>query len=229
MASAHPEATTAGERGTRRRARACLLLVAVLALGACSHGVRLSDPDRASLAGQPAIHVLHYETPLPRLKTLGKATLPTPAAIRRHAGADPADLIAQHFARLLGKKEKLGNLQVEARHLSPPVAKSASEYKGKYRRGLALDLWVDDWAFEAIAGEPGSYAMRLTARARLARIDDGRALWSTGRCSVGGSRDLRLSGADLATGTKLRRLLNNARDECVRQLTRDFYSREETR
>lgn len=198
-----------------------------LLLAGCAHGVRLSDADRAQLDDAPRIHVLPYETPLPRLKMADRNAPPTPAEIRRHAAADPATLVAQGFVHLLGKKEKLKNLHFETRR-PLPVAKYATDY-GKHRwRGLALDLWVDDWAFEELAGEPGSYGMRLTARARLARIDDGRVLWSTGRCSLGGNgRELRLSKVELTRGTRLRKLLTYTREECARQLIRDFSAAEE--
>lgn len=196
--------------------------LAGLLLAGCAHGVRLSDADRAQLRAAPQIHVLPYETPLPRLKlTAGRNATPTPTEIRRHAAADPATLVAQGFVHLLGKKERLRNLHVEP--IRPPPVKSATEY-GKYHwHGLALDLWVDDWAFEELAGEPGRYNMRLTARARLARIDDGRVLWSTGRCSLGDNgRELHLSRTELTRGTRLRKILAYVRDECARQLFRDF-------
>lgn len=204
---------------------AWLWLIGLL-LAACAHGVRLSDADRAQLDDAPRIHVLPYETPLPRLKVAGRNLPPVPAEIRRHAGADPATLVAQGFVQLLGKKEKLGNLHLEA-HRPPPVAKSAVDYGKHHWQGLALDLWVDDWAFEELAGEPGRYDMRLTARARLASIDDGRVLWSTGRCRVGGNGGaLRLSNAELTRGTRLRKLLTYTREECARQLFRDFSAAE---
>ena len=210
----------------RRHAPKWTLLFAVLLAG-CSQGVRLSPADRDALDRQPVIHVLHYETALPQVKNGAKT--PAPAAIRHTAGADPAGLIAQSFSRLIGRKEKLKNLRVESRHLPPPVAKTTTDYKKNYRRGLALDLWVDNWSFEASANRPDHYKMRLNARARLARIDDGHVLWSTGRCSAGGknTREPVLTNTDLAQGTRLRKALAAARDECVRQLARDFYSAEE--
>jgi hypothetical protein len=200
-------------------------LAATALLLACSQAVRLTETDRAALDDQPAIHVLHYETPLPHIKTFGPAAPPAAAAVRRAAGADPAALVAASFARLLGKKEKLKNLRVEKRHLPRPVAKSATAHKQKYKRGLALELWTDDWAFEAIPGEPGQYGMRFVLRSRLARLDDGRVLWSSGQCRTGGGnlREYKLAAADLTRGTRLRKLLANVRDECARQLLRDFY------
>lgn len=200
----------------------CVLLVS----GCGTQGARLSDADRASLGKQPAIQVLHYETPLPRIQGGGKNPPPAAANIRKHAAADPAALIAQSFSRLLGKKEKLKNLRVESRHLSLPVAKDASIYREKYRRGLVLELWVDEWSFSPLPTDTKTYLMTLNARSRLAHVEDGRVLWSTGRCSVGGNnannRDMRLAGTEFTSGTRLRKLLAAARDECTRQLMRDF-------
>ena len=70
--------------------------------------------------------------------------------------------------------------------------------------------------------------MTLGARSRLSRVEDGRVLWSTGHCSVDGNssnREQRLAGTELTSGTKLRKLLAAARDECARQLLRDFDTR----
>lgn len=209
------------------RAGALAAMLCSLLVSACATpGVRLSGADRASLDNQPAIHVLHYLTPLPGVKTGGKNPPPAAADIRKHAAADPAALIAQNFARLLGKKEKLSNLQVESRHLPLPVAKDAGIYREQYRRDLVLELWVDEWNFRPLPADTKTYLMTLNARSRLARVEDGRVLWSTGRCSVGGNngsnRDMRLAGTELTGGTRLRKLLAGARDECVRQLLRDF-------
>jgi hypothetical protein len=207
---------------------ACVCLIGLLVAG-CAHGVRLSDADRAQLNSAPRIHVLPYETPLPRLKLAGERAPPTPTEIRRHAAADPATLVARSFAFLLGKKERLKNLRLET-HRPPPRVKSAADYSKDHWRGLALDLWVEDWTFEELAGEPDRFNMRLTARARLARIDDGRVLWSTGRCSLGGNgQELHLSKAELTRGTRLRKLLTYTREECARQLIRDFSVAEEQR
>lgn len=200
------------------------VLVGLGLLAACSHGVRLSDAERGNLRREPAIYVLHYETALPAIKPDGKTKLPGPPELRRAAGAEPAALIATNLSRLLGKKEKLNNLQLEAKHLPRPVAKTALNHKPKYRRGLALELWVDTWSFEPVAGGPGQYTMQFDARARLSRIEDGQVLWSSGQCRVGGasSRDYRLPAADLDNTVRLRKLLASARNECVRQLARDF-------
>jgi hypothetical protein len=208
----------------RTRALAALLGAGLLLGGCAATGVRLAEPDRAALRKQPAIHVLHYETPLPELKASNKSPPPSAADIRRTAGADPAALVAAQFARLMGKREKLKNLKVEPHHLPRPVAASALELKPKYARGLALELWVDRWAFEAVAGDPGRYGLRLDGRARLSRLDDGRVLWSTGQCRVGGhtSRDYAVAVADLTNTVRLRKLLATARNECARQLARDF-------
>jgi hypothetical protein len=209
------------------RTGALAAMLCSMLVSACgTQGVRLSDADRASLANQPAIRVLHYETPLPAIKAGGKNLPPAAFDIRKHAAADPAALIAQSFGRLLGKKEKLKNLQIESRHLPLPVANDASIYRERYRRDLVLELWVDEWSFRPLPTDSKTYWMTLNARSRLTRVEDGRVLWSTGRCSIGGdngsNRDMRLAGTELTGGTKLRKLLAGARDECARQLVRDF-------
>ena len=206
----------------------CGLWLGVFALlGACTQGVRLSGDDRAQLAGQPAIQMLNYETPLPRIKS-GVRNPPTPGAVHQHAAADPATLIAQGFGRLLGKKEKLKNLRTETRPQPRPVADNARHYRDKYRRGLVLELWVDEWGFTSLPADTQSYAMTLKARSRLSRVEDGGVLWSTGRCHVDGNnsnREHQLAGKELTGGIKLRKLLAAARDECARQLMRDFDAR----
>lgn len=208
-----------------------VLMLAVLGpLAACGHGVRLSDTERVKLRKEPVIHVLHYETALPAIKPDGRTKLPTPHQLRRAAGAEPAALIATNLSRLLGRKEKLHNLKLEARHLPRPVPDSALDHRPKYHRGLALELWVDRWSFEPVAGGPGQYAMQLGARTRLSRIEDGQPLWSTGECRVGGAnnRDYRLAAGDLGHALRVRKLLAAARNECVRQLARDFDARDRT-
>jgi hypothetical protein len=208
---------------TRRALAAAIWLLAGAWLASCSHAVRLSDADRHRLDDEPAIHVLHYESPLPAVKTPDKTRLPTPAEVRRGAAADPAALIAQGFARLIGKKEKLKNLRTDSRALPRPVAKQPAELKARAARGLALEIWLDDWAFEAVRGEPGQLGLQLNARGRLSRPADGRVLWSNGHCRVGNGKEYRLTTGELNQAARLRKVLAAARDECVRQLARDFY------
>ena len=207
------------------KARYSILLLIIGQLTACAAGVRLSEPDRTGLNRQAVIHVVHYESALPRLQNRAKTGMPTPAAVRRHAAADPAALVAQSLSQLLAKKEKLKNLRIEPRHLPLPVAKNATAYREKFRKGLVLELWTDAWSFAALPADPNTYAVILSVHARLANVQDGRVLWSTGRCRVDGNngdRELRLLGKELTSGTKLRKLLAAARDECARQLVRDF-------
>jgi hypothetical protein len=192
-------------------------------LAGCSQAVRLSDTDRQRLDDEPAIHVLHYESPLPAVKAAGKTKTPAPAEVRRAAAADPAALIAQGFARLIGKKEKLKNLRTDSRALPRPVAKQPADLKARAARGLALEIWVENWGFEPVSGEPGQLGLRLDARGRLSRPADGRVLWSDGHCRVGNGKEYRLATGELSQAARLRKVLAAARDECVRQLARDFY------
>lgn len=206
-----------------RRPAAALLGVL---LAGCAHNVPLPDDVRARLAKEPVIHVLHYPSPAPVVKAIGKSAVPTPAAVQRSAGNDPAGQVAQGLARLLGKKQRLRNLQVEKRPLPLPVAKDAAVHKEQFRRGLALETWVEGWSLVP-ARSGGDYVMTLRARSRLARIDDGQVLWLSKTCQVGNdSHNTRLAARDLANASRVRRAAGAARDECVRQLARDFYAGE---
>jgi hypothetical protein len=215
------------------RARFTTLFCLVLCSACATQSVHLSDSDRTTLRTQPAIYVLHYQTAAPEILAGGKKPPPAAAEVRKHAAADPAALIGQSFSHLLGKKEKLNNLHVEPQHLPLPVANNARVYQAQYRHGLALELWVDEWHFNPLLADTKTYLMTLNLRTRLARIDDGQVLWSTGRCSVGGNtagnRDMRLTRTELTSGTRLRKLLAMARDECARQLYRDFSAAENNR
>ena len=198
-----------------------------LLLAGCAHkSVPLPDDVRARLAKEPVIHVLHYPSPAPTVKAIGKSAVPTPAAVQRSAGSDPAGQVAQGLARLIGKKQRLRNLQVEKRPLPLPVAKDVSVHKGQFRRGLALETWVEDWSLVP-ARSGGDYVVTLRARTRLARIDDGQVLWLSRACQVGNdSHNTRLAARDLTNASRVRRAAGAARDECVRQLARDFYAGE---
>lgn len=213
------------------KACARIALIAYLSLlcACATPGIRLSDSERADLKNQPAISVLHYQTPLPTVQAGGRTAPPSAAAVRKHAGVDPALLIAQGFSRMLGKRDKLKNLQVETRYLNLPVADNARSFRTLYPHGLVLELWVDDWTFNPLPADSRTWLMTLGLQSRLSRIDDGQILWSTGRCAVGGhtakNRDWRLAQAELTSGARLRKLLAMARDECARQLMRDLESR----
>jgi hypothetical protein len=202
-------------------------LFGLLLLAGCAHkNVPLRDGDRALLAKEPVIHVLHYPSPAPTVKVIGKSAVPTPAAVQRSVGNDPAAQVAQGLARLIGKKQRLRNLQVEKRPLPLPVARDTSVHEGQFQRGLALETWVEDWSLVP-ARSGGDYVMTLHARVRLARIDDGQVLWLSRVCQVGNdSHNTRLAARDLTNASRVRRAAGAARDECVRQLARDFYAGE---
>ena len=149
------------------KARYSILLLIIGQLTACAAGVRLSEPDRTGLNRQAVIHVVHYESALPRLQNRAKTGMPTPAAVRRQAAADPAALVAQSLSQLLAKKEKLKNLRIEPRHLPLPVAKNATAYREKFRKGLVLELWTDAWSFAALPADPNTYAVILSVHAQV--------------------------------------------------------------
>jgi len=209
---------------TGHRTLLALLGLAPL-LAACAHHVALSAADRAGLGQQPVIHVLHYETALPAVKAAhDDPPAPRAAEVRRAAGADPAALVATGFSQLAGKKRQLANLHREPSPLPRPVARTGAELDSRYHRGLALELWIDNWTFEKVAGAPGQLAMRWDGHARLSNPESGRVLWLTDECRIAGAqnRDYRIAARDLTASAKLRKMLAAARNDCARQLLRDL-------
>ena len=198
------------------------LLSAGLLFAGCATEVPMTASDRLALKNQPVIHVVHYESPLPVMKSLGKAVLPPAESVRKTTGADPAALVATGLGRLLEKTEKLGNLRIESKRLARPVARHPHELQERFKNGLALELWVNQWGFEAVPGAPGQYGLRLDGQARLSNPREGRVLWSSAACRVSGigNRSYRSTAGDLGNTVKLRKLLVAARNECARQLAR---------
>lgn len=206
------------------RHRLLLVLLGLASLlAACAHRVPLTAADRATLDEQPALHVLHYDTGLPAVRSAA-GSAPAATEVRRAAGADPAALVAVGLGRLIEKKQKLANLRVDSAALPRPAVRNATALKPRVRRGLALELWVDNWMFEQVAGAPGQFAMHLDGHARLSNPDDGRVLWMADPCRIAGAqnRDFRIGARDLTASVKLRKLLVAARNDCARQLMRDF-------
>lgn len=211
----------------RRAPRPCHVAVALglLLLAGCARHVPLTDSDRARLAKEPVIHAAHYPAPEPVVKAIGKTSVPTPATLAGHAGTDPAAQLSQGLARLIGKKQRLRNLQVEKRALTPPLARDATIHQARFRRGLVLETWVEGWSFAPAKGGTGDYLLSLRAHSRLARIDDGQVLWLSRGCRVGNdSHNTRLTARDLNNANRVQRATAAARDECVRQLARDFFA-----
>lgn len=209
---------------TSRRLSLPGLLTASLLFAGCATSVALTPSDRLALKNQPVIHVVHYESPLPVMKPLGKAVLPPAESVRKTTGADPAALVATGLGRLLEKTEKLGNLRIEPKRLARPVIRNPHELHEQFKNGLALELWVNQWGFEAVPGVPGQYSLRLDGQARLSNPREGRVLWSSAACRVSGmgNRSYRSTAGDLGNTVKLRKLLVAARNECARQLARHF-------
>lgn len=133
-------------------------------------------------------------------------------------------MIAERLSRVIARKAGLKNLNLESRDQPRPIQNPADRYRAEKKNGLVLELWMDEWSFSEVAGKPGHAGMRFDARSRLTRVADGRILWSSGRCQVGGTpnRAYRISSTDLTKPARLRKLMADARNECVRQIARDF-------
>jgi len=207
--------------------RTIALAMVSVVLASCTQAVRLSAVDRHQLSGHQAIHVVHYETPPPTVTQYSKVRFPAPTEVYRSLGHEPAAPVAERLSKTLARKGGLRNLNVDPQPRPRPVPDATPVDRSRFTNGLVLELWIDQWTFGEIAGKPGLAAMRLNARSRLSRASDGKTLWSTGRCQVGGPqhREYRIASADLSNSGRLRRLVTEARNECVRQIARDFDDR----
>ena len=218
------------------------LFIAALVLPACaSKNIYLNDTERANLRKQPAIHVVHYATPLPEVsppsvnRRYAKVKLhdtPSGAEIQSNLGNfSPTFEVTQRFMRTLSKSAGLGNLRIERNSAPLPVLKDLSQFKEKYKTGAVLEVWIHRWGFHYTPIDWKTYTLTLNAHARLSRVDNGQLLWTVGNCSYGGggnTYDDRIVLGDLKTSeskkvqAKIKQTVGRIADECARQLMHDF-------
>lgn len=221
-----------------------LLFITFLLLPACasqSRNIFLNDAERAGLRRQPAIHVVHYSTPLPEVRPpsvnrhYARVKLhdaPSGAEIQSNLGNfDPTLEVTQRFVNILSKRAGLGNLRTERDAAPLPVLKDLDQFKAKYKNGVVLEVWIPRWGFHFTPIDWKTYTLTLNAQARLSRVENGKLLWTVGKCSYGGSGNTyadRIVLTDLKTSeskkvqTKIRQTVGRIADECARQLMQDF-------
>lgn len=218
-----------------------VLLIATLLPACAAKRIALSDADRAGLRSLPAIHVVHYATPLPEVqppavnRRRAKVSLhdaPSGAEIQSNLGHyDPTYEVAQRFAGTLSKRAGLNNLKLSREAAPLPVVKDPASHKERYKNGAVLEVWIDRWGFHYTPIDWKTYTLTLSAKARLSRLEDGRVLWNTGDCGYAGSGagyDDRIVLADLKSSdsrkaqAKIRQTVARIADECARQLMQDF-------
>lgn len=224
-----------------RLAGLALVLLAAL-LPACSRHVYLNDAARAELRGAPAIHVVHYAAPLPEVHppkahvapytNVKLHATPTGAEIQSNLGGyDPTLEVAQRFASTLAARAGLRNLKMERETAPLPVVKDPRSFQDRFKNGLVMEVWVEHWNFSFVPVDWKTYAVTLSARARLSRAGDGQVLWNTGDCAYGGSGksyEDRIVLADLQGSekrrvqAKIRQTVARIAEECARQLMQDY-------
>lgn len=218
------------------------LFIATLLLPACaSKNIYLNDTERANLRKQPALHVVHYATPLPEVRPptvsrhYAKVKLhdtPSGAEIQSNLGNfNPTLEVTQRFVKTLSKGAGLGNLRTERESAPLPVPKDLGPFKEKYKTGVVLEVWIQRWGFHYTPIDWKTYSITLNAHARLSRVDNGQLLWTVGDCGYAGSGntyDDRIVLGDLKTSeskkvqAKIKQTVSRIADECARQLMHDF-------
>jgi len=221
-----------------------LLLLATFLLPACatqSRNIFLNDAERAALRKQPTIHVVHYSTPLPEVRPptvsrhYAKVKLhdtPSGAEVQSNLGNfDPTLEVTQRFVGILSKRAGLANLRTEREAAPLPVLKDLDQYKAKYKDGVVLEVWIPRWGFHFTPIDWKTYSITLSAQARMSRVENGKLIWTVGKCSYGGSGntyDDRIVLTDLKTSeskkvqAKIKQTVARIAEACASQLMQDF-------
>lgn len=221
------------------------LLVAAVAVGllpACaSKHIYLNDNERAALRNQPAVHVVHYATPVPEVRppsarrSYVKIKLhdtPSGAEIQSNLGNyDPALVITNGFTKELARGAGLKNLRIDREATPLPVVADGGFFKDKFKSGSVLEVWIERWGFQFTPIDWQTYTITLRARARLTRLEDGKTLWNMGECSWSGSGNTygdRIVLSDLKTSesrkvqAKIKQTVANIAQACAGQLLHDY-------
>lgn len=219
-----------------------LVLLAIALLPACAtKSIYLNDAERAALRKQPAIHVVHYTTPLPEVRppsvrrhyvNVKLHDTPTGAEIQSNLGNfDPTLELTQRFVAILSKRAGLANLRTEREAAPLPVLKDLDQYKGKYKNGVVLEVWIPRWGFHFTPIDWKTYSITLSAQARMSRVENGKLIWTVGKCGYGGSGntyDDRIVLSDLKTSeskkvqAKIKQTVTRIAEACASQLMQDF-------
>lgn len=218
------------------------LFIAALVLSACApKRVYLNDAERAKLRKEPVIHVVHYTTPVPEVEpptashsyvTVKLHDTPTGGEIQDNMGGyDPTLKVAQSFSSILTKSAGLNNLRMTKETTPLPVVKNPAQFKEKYKDGVLLEVWVDNWGFHFVPMDWKTYFLTLGAKARMTRMENGQLIWTVGECGFAGSGksyDDRIVLGDLKTSgnkkvqAKIKQTLDRIAVECGNQLLQDY-------
>ncbi|HEY0722050.1 MAG TPA: hypothetical protein VGE50_12440 [Gammaproteobacteria bacterium] len=224
------------------RSGLALGLIAISLAGCSSHNVYLDDATRSDLRNSPTIYMVHYVTPEPRVNpprvhvapyaNVALHDTPSGADIQSHLkDFDPADEVAQRFAKTLDTSSGLHNIKQIHEAEPLPVVSDLKTYQNKFKDGYLMEIWIDNWSFNYIPMDWKTYGITLSARARLSHVEDGRIVWNTGHCSYGGSGNNyndRIILDDLKTAekkktqAKIRQTVEHISDECSRELLRRY-------
>jgi len=216
--------------------------VCMALLPACaSKQVFLNDTERAGLRKQSTIHVVHYVTPAPEVRPpaisrsyvrINLHDTPSGTEIQSNLGSyDPTLKITNQFAKALAKSASLENLHTDHETTPLPVISDPEIFKGKFKSGSVLEVWIERWGFHFTPVDWQTYAITMQVRSRITRIEDGKTLWNTGRCGYGGSGNTyngRIVLDDLKTSkskktqAKIKHTVSSIAEECARQLLQDY-------
>lgn len=223
------------------RALLAVFVVAGLLPACASKQIYLNDAERAALRKQPAVHVVHYATPVPEVRppsarrSYVKIKLhdtPSGAEIQSNLGNyDPALVITNAFTKELARGAGLGNLRVDREATPLPVVSDGGFFKDKFKSGSVLEIWIERWGFQFTPIDWQTYTITMRVRSRLTRLEDGKTVWNMGECSWSGSGNTygdRIVLSDLKTSeskkvqAKIKQTVANIAQACASQLLHDY-------
>lgn len=224
------------------RAGLAFVLITISLSGCSSNRIYLNDTTRSDLRNASSIYVVHYATPEPKVNppkvhvapyaNVALHDTPSGSEIQSHLnGFDPTAEVAQRFSKTLNAGTGVHNLK-QIHDAEPlPVVSDIKTYQNQFKDGYLMEVWIDNWAFNFIPMDWKTYAIALSAHARISHVEDGRIVWNTGHCFYGGSGNNyqdRIVLADLKTTdkkktqAKIRQTVEHIADECARELLQNY-------
>jgi len=217
--------TTICHAMTNLRTAAALLSTLAVLSGCAGQRVALSQQDRASLASQPQIHLVHHDSQLIfSIESTGRTAagvLFTPLlaaafvmegrALQRDLRLeDPAARVKERLGEALRARRAWTNVRVVA---EPAPGSDPEALKRMFATGLVLDVQTRKWGLD-------NARVKYSALGRLVRLEDSALIWEAA-CEFIARKDEGAPAMETLTaedGALLKARILEAAEGCAGQL-----------